>query len=349
MLEPPLLWMPVHLLSMVLCQLDNTTSLASAIFSHSSLYAAWMEDRHRIVRTVLRNQIPPAVEPYVFLTHLAGSPDVDHDDLSQLRRFLTRHIYFPFKFTSPPREALFSKSNPVDIRLASSLSRTHAIVEHFTKHFVQDTLPVARKELGLRGKQGATDDEVFRIQRSMYRYQMYCNLFGHPYDRDKRRRLEAPLSVRFFRPYSPWVNEQLAAVHDYFERVLSRGTQVRVRPAPGPHTFFSITTSTNSIAAFDEVAAHDVEWGYKSINWLTVANRNEHKQGYVTLPAPNNAANVSVSNTICSSSSAALISSINSTKPKLIANGASYSATHLRKRDTCSAPCSTSAARIQLG
>jgi hypothetical protein len=34
--------------------------------------------------------------------------------------------------------------------LASQLSKTHVLVEHFTKSFLQDTLPLARGELGLQ-------------------------------------------------------------------------------------------------------------------------------------------------------------------------------------------------------
>lgn len=50
----------------------------------------------------------------------------------------------------------------------------------------------------------------------------------------------------------------------------------------------SISLSTTvltleSSTAFDEVAARDVEWGYKSIGWRTMADQNQHKQGYVGL------------------------------------------------------------------
>ncbi|KAK4038996.1 hypothetical protein C8A01DRAFT_16975 [Parachaetomium inaequale] len=255
MSEPPLLRMPLHLLSIVLSQLDNTTSLASAIFSHSSLFAAFSEDRDRIIRTIFRNQIPPALLGYAFLTSRASSPDLDRCDFDNIGNCFS-DFYFDFNFGCRVREHILTSESPLDVRLVNTLSRTHAIIEHFTRDLVQDTLPLARTELGLRGKHGATDLEVFRIQRAMYCFQVYCNLFRHPYDRPQRRRLGTVLAVYFFgENYSPWVHEQLACIHDYFERVLSR--------------------------AFDEVAAHDVEWGYKSINWLAVAGWNEHKQGYL--------------------------------------------------------------------
>ncbi len=38
------------------------------------------------------------------------------------------------------------------------------------------------------------------------------------------------------------------------------------------------------IVAFDEVAAHDVQWGAESVNWLSKGKVNEHKQAYVSRP-----------------------------------------------------------------
>lgn len=34
--------------------------------------------------------------------------------------------------------------------------------------------------------------------------------------------------------------------------------------------------------AFDEVASHDVEWGAKSVDWLSQGRANKHKQAYVS-------------------------------------------------------------------
>jgi hypothetical protein len=112
----------------------------------------------------------------------------------------------------------------------------------------------------------------------MYRYLLYCNLFRS--DTPLDRGLESPITLYFFQKFSPWVNEQLACVHDYFERVLSRGESCIGYTIPEA----SICLSTNGAyftAAFDEVAAHDVAWGYQGIVWRTGAEKNEHKQGYV--------------------------------------------------------------------
>jgi hypothetical protein len=48
------------------------------------------------------------------------------------------------------------------------------------------------------------------------------------------------LDIFLFGPFSPWINEQLACVHDYLEEVLSK--------------------------AFEEIAAHNIRWGAKSVD-----------------------------------------------------------------------------------
>jgi hypothetical protein len=219
--------MPLHLLSLMLSQLDSMMpTLASAILSHSSLYAAFAEDRDRIVRAILRNQISPELMVYAFPTYLAGLPGFDPCDFSNIESFLRLHIDRVFEFRLPVQPDLFTKPGPVEMHLASTLSKTHAIIEHFTTEFVQDTLPLRRTELGLLQDDSnpTSSAELFRIHRAMYRYQLYCNLFRHPYNQQQRRRLGTVLVVYFFARFSPWANEQLACIHDYFERVLSHGT-----------------------------------------------------------------------------------------------------------------------------
>ncbi|KAK3299797.1 uncharacterized protein B0H64DRAFT_1269 [Chaetomium fimeti] len=261
MASGPVLQMPLHLLSIVLSQLDAMPSLASAIFSHSSFYAAFDEDRDRIVRSILRNQIPHEIRRYAFPAYLAATTDLRHRGKREIRFLLLDDSVEDYEFRRSMlyREitAVFDQSGPANIDLANMVSRTHTMIEHFARDFIRDTLPLGDKELGLqrKDKTAASSDEVYRIHRAMYRYVRYCNLFRRSYNTRLAGKLGSSITIFFFQRFAPWVNEQLACVHDYFERVLSR--------------------------AFDEVAAHDVEWGCKSISWRTVADQNQHKQGYL--------------------------------------------------------------------
>ena len=145
---------------------------------------------------------------------------------------LVRYMAFPFEDTwvNSWRDILkvLDQPAPVNVGAASTLSKTHAMIESFARDFIQDTLPLADREIGLEREDKTTvsSDETFRIHRAMYRHMVYCNLFRHPSDTPLRGGLEAAISLYFSQKFAPWVNEQLACVHDYFERVLSRGESV---------------------------------------------------------------------------------------------------------------------------
>ncbi|KAK3903554.1 hypothetical protein C8A05DRAFT_32694 [Staphylotrichum tortipilum] len=257
MSDPALLRMPQHLLALILAQLDSTQSLASAILSHSYIYATFQDDRNRILRAVRVDQMPARTRPYAYLTLAAGQ--MQPRDRAQVRRFLWSSSWCldPHSDLGAGFLGRVMKVDSVDPRaVVEGLNSMHAMVEWFTRDFARDTLPLVGSELGLKRPGGMTlsADETFRIQRAMYRFQMYCDMLQSPMD-GKGNWLGKRLRRNFFGRFSPWVNEQLACVHDYFERVLSR--------------------------AFDEVAAHDVDWGHQRINWLANGERNPHKQAYL--------------------------------------------------------------------
>jgi hypothetical protein len=66
-----------------------------------------------------------------------------------------------------------------------------------------------------------SSDENFRIMRALYRAELYWELFGR-----ESGGLVSNLGNGFFDRHSPWVNEQLACIHDFLERELSKCKQV---------------------------------------------------------------------------------------------------------------------------
>ena len=61
-----------------------------------------------------------------------------------------------------------------------------------------------------------------RIERVLYRYKLYCNMFGKKHtdgrlhSRDRRR-------MFFLNKFAAWENEQLATIYEYLFRKLSTG------------------------------------------------------------------------------------------------------------------------------
>lgn len=283
----PLLELPLHLLCMVLAQLDSMQSLGSAIISHSLFYNAFNDDTKRVVRSILRNQIPPELICYAEATFKAQVVDNnDGKEVSKLLRsafescdyeldglpFQHWRLEWIFDHPLPGPEASKASRRRQDnqpygsmgaISIASTISRTYGHVEYFCECFFRERLPLMQKLMGRRPNpqdSRPSQMELFRIRRALYRFQLYCNLNFrdvvdfHP-GRWIREMRNYRLGRRFFNPFSPWVNEQLACVHDYQEEVLSR--------------------------TFDDTAAHEVVWGAMSVDWLAQGRRNEYKQAFV--------------------------------------------------------------------
>lgn len=280
--------LPLHLISMILVELDCMQSLGSAILSHSLIYAAFCDDAKHIVQCVLRNQIPPELMHYAAAAF--ESNFVDNRNGSRVGSFLGTAFegWFRVQNGAPFQQwcldwmfdnfmrgygvrTIFGRNRDITEyaaldgkTIASTFSETHIIVDYFCTSFVNARLPLSQ---GFINRQTSTnrhpsDRELFRIKRALYLFQIYCNVVFQREsdlrpDRQTKQIRKGYLDIHFFSSFSPWVKEQLACIHDYLEEVLSK--------------------------AFDEIAAHDIEWGAKSVNWLAQGRLNEHKQAYVGL------------------------------------------------------------------
>ena len=147
MWEPPLLRMPLHLLATMLSHLHNMQSLASAIFSHSSLYCAFIEDHRGIVVSIMTGQISKDIMEYADRTHSAAHvlTALERHDQDRVRRFLYDNFYlggWDYRQKDPFRCMLYP-TPAIDLDLAGAISRTHTMVQYFTRAFLRDTLPLA--------------------------------------------------------------------------------------------------------------------------------------------------------------------------------------------------------------
>ncbi|KAK2601303.1 hypothetical protein N8I77_010763 [Diaporthe amygdali] len=265
-------------------------SLGSAISSHSIFYQSFRDDTKRIVQGILRNQIPPELMQYAAAAFETKFVD-NNDEVKvgtllrsafegigcqqngvQFQEWCLEWIFdhnvdgtgFPTALITRLGDQTYQSMGAVSI--ANVFSKTHSIVEYFCGRFARERLPLIQHLMvGRRPEACPSKREAFRIRRALYRFQIYCNLlFRNENDFRPGRRVRQMRSsyiVRhFFGCFSPWVDEQLACIHDYLEDILSR--------------------------AFDDVAAHDVDWGAKSVDWLAQGKRNEYKQAYLTYGLP---------------------------------------------------------------
>ncbi|KAJ4218156.1 hypothetical protein NW759_008749 [Fusarium solani] len=118
------------------------------------------------------------------------------------------------------------------------ISQNQAAVKWMSQDMADELIP-AINEVGLAHPKTLSDNETFRMYRAFVRYQIMCNLFCHR-PRRHRREVTAQMS-NFCRTSSQWVNDQLLTVYTYLERQVS--------------------------FAFDQIAAHNVEWAGVPIEW----------------------------------------------------------------------------------
>ena len=62
--------------------------------------------------------------------------------------------------------------------------------------------------------------EMRRLERAFYRFEIYANIFGHPKARPFTGEEQASA---FFGRFSPWENEQLACVHYHLMQLVIPG------------------------------------------------------------------------------------------------------------------------------
>ena len=87
--------------------------------------------------------------------------------------------------------------------------------------FVQTTLSVAPLK---QFKLSPTRQELRRIERALYRFEIYCDLFREiPNERSSTipSAINSEQSQLFFAKFAPYENEQLGCIHDFLVRAIS--------------------------------------------------------------------------------------------------------------------------------
>lgn len=225
---PTIHWLPIHVVRLVLSQLDSMQSLGSAILSHSIFYTAFMEDTPGLVGDILSSQMDTRVLPFARAVHEAAA--VSNFDLSKVWSFLDSRLH-PMDFDAD----VWFRLKPFQLSptVAAAISKFHAVVQHFAQDFVGRSIRSGKYPRKFRRQACRINDtEYFRVQRALYRFQLYCNLFYRNTrdltpDAARRQEIEHLLHMVFFRHFPQWENEQLACIHDYLERVLSDGEILR--------------------------------------------------------------------------------------------------------------------------
>lgn len=231
---------------MILSALPDVMSLQAAVLSCPLFYSAFLRAKTSVTTHVLLNRVDASVFPDA----IAASESAEVRLQDKRARSQSRSAIWDL--SSQSREAVMEpfrsrirkaiedfvarnlRQRPtlpksLSLKEALRLERFHSCVEQLAEQFAETTLA---KCPGARPQPGTTYQERCRIQRALYRFEIFRNLFGGP-----DRLLPIVPSEKkplFFDNFPPWEIEQLGCIHDFLFRA--------IKPA------------------FNDVAEHCIEW-----------------------------------------------------------------------------------------
>ncbi|KAJ5578184.1 uncharacterized protein N7459_007148 [Penicillium hispanicum] len=202
--------LPTELIQLILSAIPNIESLEAAVLTGPRLHYAFKAFETRIVKPILSHEI--AAE----LLHDALAVEISSQkqawSTEELKEFLAKYC----ARDQQPFHVLLSGK----LTQARSLIRLHNAVKFHRDRLASEVLssnPVSAAS-AVSPVRPLSKAEETRIDCSLYRFQIYCNLF-----RDWKKIPDSfhfDQAEVFFSLFAPWENEQLACIHDYLLRIV---------------------------------------------------------------------------------------------------------------------------------
>lgn len=215
----------VELLRMILCTLPDVATLHTAVLSCPAFHFAFQESESSITTQVLLSQVDIDLLPdaVAALESWSLSQRVQHVDISgrhrSIQHFMTTNIHR--RPRTPQTWAL---------RQVYRIGRLSGCVSQLAHKFASGA--IARAPLNRRESAAPTSQELHRIQRTLYRFEIYRNLFREP------AQAQSGVADRqyelFFESFTSWEIEQLGCFHDFLVRSVWPGEF-----SPPPTFFFN--------------------------------------------------------------------------------------------------------------
>ena len=225
----------VEIQQAILHQMPDLSTLRALVSASPSYFRAYQSQRHSILSNILLRDIHPDVLFDVLAIVDALKLPRNYDDyVPQLKTFIEQ-----YKTT---RDSLHVALEPIEPTTKENLWEFHQSVIDVTKDFCDHALsthPVTGH--GLNHRTSLSPNEVRRIHRAFYRYELFTVLFRVPdsyeeeqferhrdrdpdrarlaVQRDSIRSLDSQdKSILFFALFKAWEVEEIACVRDYIMR-----------------------------------------------------------------------------------------------------------------------------------
>ncbi|KAB5577709.1 hypothetical protein GE09DRAFT_1280215 [Coniochaeta sp. 2T2.1] len=279
--NPAILRLPREIIIHILSSLPSIKHLPSVLLSHRAFNTAFRQHKQCVFLGILLQQIPRRLLPLAVATHkvksLIHQPwDSDHDDAN----WAAVGPLLEQAFVQVPPTSPFTSISPLTPLDVLSLEKTQSIIHHFTTDFASTSLPLYKASFSStpisRRPDTPTADELDRIYRAFYRFELYTRTLGlrslyisttSESDASTQSRTDdtatdadailelGRISDSFFNPWSAWANEQLLCVYKYLDGKVA--------------------------APFSEIPQHDLEWAYRRVNWVEPGPRGENRRYFL--------------------------------------------------------------------
>ena len=238
--------LPVELRQKLLSAAPDILSLRSMVLSCPSLYHAFLGAEGVVTTEVMRRQF--ASFPEVFVQQAMhhptfGIPVGDMNSILKNKNKLQAPV--PAEFWTLAKALPLGKLQPV--------------VERFTSDFIAETLSEssAFSCIDPAPNWPASRDELIRIQRALYRFELFRPPFVFFYYSDDRVLFcnKCQMFCDRCQMFSPLEIEQFTILYEYLYRLVF----------PGTRSARICQQGTNFLTAFNEILQHDFEWGGYSV------------------------------------------------------------------------------------
>lgn len=223
MAAAPILALPLDIISSILKVLSQAEDLLSAACSHSIFYAAIKQNEDIVCEAVSLNFIDYDLYPYALAAYYIRSRPFDEAFLYDVLFDMHYRI-----FEYPSRGTRNFKCH-ASLRSALHISNLQQFVFYFNLQFEGETMMRAGQDLCLDRSElqyPVSSDEIFLIQRALYRFQIYCEIAMAASTNGSVPRgvFNSSICGLFLGYLPPWANEQLGCVHDCLEQFLLAST-----------------------------------------------------------------------------------------------------------------------------
>ncbi|OTA69566.1 hypothetical protein K449DRAFT_418954 [Hypoxylon sp. EC38] len=231
--------LPMELRCCILASLSDLESLASATLTCRALYWAFKNNEGRVIRDVLINCVGLVALPEAIIAHRCCPPYLSTCIQLRMDIWGEEQIHRQNIYISDFLQRL-ERPSPIlttwAMRDARALGDFHLkVVSKLTHRFIQACAKASSSEFPLENSlclYPVSESERERIERALYRFEIFRRLFSCFSDREEYL---LPYAATFFSKFAPWENAQLICIHEFLAREI--------------------------IPVFNDVAEHDITWG----------------------------------------------------------------------------------------